>query len=103
MKGIKAACGPDFPVSLRYSLKSCMKGIRRGGLPGEDYEEAGKDIEEGIEAAKILVAAGYDALNVDAGTYDSWYWNHPPMFFEDGMYRESGLWQRKDLRTRTNQ
>jgi 2-enoate reductase len=90
VKGVKAACGPDFPVSLRYSLKSCMKGIRRGGLPGEDYEEAGKDIEEGIEAAKILVAAGYDALNVDAGTYDSWYWNHPPMYFEDGMYREFG-------------
>ena len=35
--------------------------------------------------------AGYDALNVDAGTYDSWYWNHPPMYFEyDGMYREFG-------------
>lgn len=90
VKGIKAACGPDFPVTLRYSLKSCMKGLRQGGLPGEEYEEAGKDIEEGIEAAKILVAAGYDALNVDAGTYDSWYWNHPPMYFEDGMYREFG-------------
>ncbi len=90
VKGIKAACGSDFPVSLRYSLKSCMKDIRRGGLPGEEYEEAGKDIEEGIEAAKILVAAGYDALNVDAGTYDSWYWNHPPMYFEEGMYREFG-------------
>lgn len=90
VKGIKAACGKDFPVSLRYSLKSCMKGLRQGGLPGEEYEEAGRDIEEGIEAAKILVEAGYDALNVDAGTYDSWYWNHPPMYFEEGMYREFG-------------
>ncbi|WP_256131534.1 FAD-dependent oxidoreductase [Anaerovorax odorimutans] len=90
VQGIKKACGKDFPVSLRYSLKSCMKGLRQGGLPGEEYEEAGKDIEEGIEAAKILVAAGYDALNVDAGTYDSWYWNHPPMYFEDGCYREFG-------------
>lgn len=90
VKGIKKACGPDFPVSLRYSLKSCMKGLRQGGLPGEDYEEVGKDVEEGIEAAKILVKAGFDALNVDAGTYDSWYWNHPPMYFEDGMYREFG-------------
>ena len=43
-----------------------MKALRQGGLPGEEYEEAGKDIAEGIEAAKILVAAGYDALNVDA-------------------------------------
>ncbi|MCC2865559.1 FAD-dependent oxidoreductase [Anaerovorax odorimutans] len=90
VQGIKKACGQDFPVSLRYSLKSCMKDLRQGGLPGEEYEEAGKDIEEGIEAAKILVAAGYDALNVDAGTYDSWYWNHPPMYFEDGCYREFG-------------
>lgn len=90
VQGIKAACGPDFPVSLRYSLKSCMKDLRQGGLPGEDYKEVGRDIEEGIEAAKILVAAGYDALNVDAGTYDSWYWNHPPMYFEEGMYREFG-------------
>lgn len=90
VKGIKKACGQDFPVSLRYSLKSCMKGLRQGGLPGEDYIEVGKDIDEGIEAAKILVDAGFDALNVDAGTYDSWYWNHPPMYFEDGMYREFG-------------
>ncbi|WAG71146.1 hypothetical protein [Clostridium sp. CF011] len=44
-----------------------------------------------MEAAKILVEAGYDMLNVDAGTYDSWYWNHPPMYFNDkGMYREFG-------------
>jgi len=90
VKGIKAACGEDFPVSLRYSLKSFVKGIRRGALPGEDFVEKGKDIAEGIEAAKILVEAGYDLLNVDAGTYDAWYWNHPPMYFEKGMYREFG-------------
>ena len=29
-------------ISLRYSLKSCMKGLRQGALPGEDYEEAGR-------------------------------------------------------------
>lgn len=90
VKGIKKVCGEDFVVSLRYSLKSCMKALRQGGLPGEEYEEAGRDIEEGIKAAQILVDAGYDALNVDAGTYDSWYWNHPPMYFEDGVYCEFG-------------
>lgn len=86
VKAIKAACGEDYPVSLRYSVKGFVKGIRQGALPGEEFEELGRDIEEGIEAAKMLVAAGYDALNVDAGTYDSWYWNHPPMYFEEGMY-----------------
>lgn len=83
---IKAVCGKDFPVSLRYSLKSFVKDWRKGGLPGEEFVEAGRDIEEGKEAAKILVEAGYDALNVDAGTYDSWYWNHPPMYQKKGMY-----------------
>ena len=90
VEAIKDACGEDFPVSLRYSLKSFIKSLRHGALPGEDFVEQGKDIAEGIEAAKILVEAGYDMLNVDAGTYDAWYWNHPPMYFEKGMYREFG-------------
>lgn len=91
VKGVKAQCGEDFPVSLRFSVKSMMKGLRQGALPGESFEEVGKDMEEGLEAAKILAEAGYDMLNVDAGTYDSWYWNHPPMYFkEKGMYREFG-------------
>ena len=41
VKAIKAACGPDFPVSLRYSVVSKTKGFRQGALPGEDYVEAG--------------------------------------------------------------
>lgn len=98
VKGIKEACGADFPVSLRYSLKSFVKGIRRGALPGETFTEKGKDIREGIEAAKILVEAGYDLLNVDAGTYDSWYWNHPPMYFKKGMYREFGTLLKKNVK-----
>ena len=98
VKAIKKVCGEDFPVSLRYSLKSCIKGLRQGGLPGEDYKEAGRDIEEGVQAAKILVHAGYDALNVDAGTYDSWYWNHPPMYFEkEGIYCEYGEILKKEV------
>jgi 2-enoate reductase len=59
-------------------------------LPGEEFKELGKDTDEGVEAAKILADAGYDFLNIDAGTYDAWYWNHPPMYFEKGMYREFG-------------
>ena len=29
---------------------------------------------------------GYDALDVDVGTYDSWYRAHPPMNFDKGVY-----------------
>jgi len=86
VQAIKAECGSDFPVSLRFSLKSFIKDWRKGGLPGEDFVERGRDIEEGKLAAQMLVAAGYDALNADVGTYDSWYWNHPPMYMKKGMY-----------------
>ncbi|QUH29773.1 oxidoreductase [Vallitalea guaymasensis] len=83
---IKKRCGEDFPVSLRYSIKSFIKDWCKGGLPDEEFEEKGRDIEEGIEAAKILVEAGYDALNGDVGSYDSWYWSHPPMYQKKGLY-----------------
>jgi len=88
VKRIKQVAGEDYPVILRYSIKSCIKGIHQGGLPGEEYEELGRDLDEGIEAAKILEEAGYDGFDLDLGTYDSWYWSHPPMYFEKGMYIE---------------
>lgn len=86
VRKIKKYCGEDFPVILRFSLKSYIKDIRQGAVPGEEFTELGRDTEEGLEAAKILVEAGYDALDVDAGTYDSWYWAHPPMYFDKGVY-----------------
>ena len=83
---IKQYCGEDFPVILRFSLKSYIKDLRQGAVPGETFTELGRDTDEGLQAARILVDAGYDALDVDAGTYDSWYWAHPPMYFDKGVY-----------------
>ena len=80
VKAIKAECGEDFPVSLRYSVESKMKGFREGAVPGEKYIEVGRNMEESERAAKYLQDAGYDMLNADNGTYDSWYWAHPPMY-----------------------
>ena len=80
VKAIKAECGNDFPVSLRYSVESKMKGFRVGAVPGEEYTEVGRNMEESERAAKYLQDAGYDMLNADNGTYDSWYWAHPPMY-----------------------
>ncbi|MBQ4309243.1 MAG: FAD-dependent oxidoreductase [Lachnospiraceae bacterium] len=85
---IAKTCGWDFPVAMRYSLKSMVKDWRKGALPGEEFEEKGRDIEEGIEAAQLLEKYGYDALDVDAGTYDAWWWNHPPMYMPKAPYRE---------------
>ena len=83
VKAIKKACGDDFPVSLRYSVLSKTKGFREGALPGETYTEAGRDMEESERAARYLQEAGYDCLNCDNGTYDAWYWAHPPIYMPE--------------------
>ena len=83
VKAIKKECGNDFPVSLRYSVESKTKGFRKGALPGEEYVEAGRDMAESIEAVKLLKEAGYDMLNCDNGTYDAWYWAHPPVYMPE--------------------
>ena len=80
VKAIKESCGKDYPVSLRYSVESKMKGFCEGAMPGEEYTEVGRNMTESEKAAKYLQDAGYDMLNADNGTYDSWYWAHPPMY-----------------------
>ncbi len=83
VKEIKKVCGPDYPVSLRYSVESKTKGFREGALPGEKYTEVGRDMEESKLAAQFLKEAGYDMLNCDNGTYDAWYWAHPPIYMPE--------------------
>ena len=80
IKAIKKECGEDFPVVVRYSVTSKMRGFNKGALPGEKFEEFGRDYEESAKLAKLLEEAGADALDADNGSYDSWYWAHPPMY-----------------------
>lgn len=80
VKAIKKACGDDYPVSLRYSVVSKTKDFCKGAIPGEDYKEVGRDMEESLKAAKYLQDAGYDMFDADNGTYDAWYWAHPPAY-----------------------
>ncbi len=80
VKAIKESCGENFPVSLRYSVESKLKGFAKGLVPGDTAPELGRNREESARAAKYLQDAGYDMLNADNGTYDSWYWAHPPMY-----------------------
>lgn len=80
VKAIKKACGENYPVSLRYSVVSKTKDFCSGALPGEKYKEIGRDMQESERAAKYLQDAGYDMLNADNGTYDAWYWAHPPAY-----------------------
>ncbi|MCK4353672.1 MAG: FAD-dependent oxidoreductase [Dehalococcoidia bacterium] len=82
---IRKTVGKDFPVQYRFGLKHYIKGTNaKGILPGEEYKEGGRDIDEGLEMAELLQKAGFDALHVDAGCYESWYWPHPPMYQEHG-------------------
>ena len=80
VKAIKEKCGDDYPVSLRYSVVSKTKAFNRGALPGEKFKEFGRDIEESKKVAKMLQDAGYDMLDCDNGTYDAWFWPHPPVY-----------------------
>lgn len=83
---IKKSVGKSFPVQLRFSVKSFIKDWGQGGLPDEEFEEKGRDIEEGLRAAQILEQAGYDSFNADAGSYEAWYWAHPPVYQKHGCY-----------------
>ncbi|WNM25000.1 FAD-dependent oxidoreductase [Demequina capsici] len=86
LEEIKTTCGDDYPVTLRFSPKSMIKDWRVGAMPGEVFEEKGRDMEEGIEAARLLTDWGYDAIDLDIGSYDAWYWSHPPMYQAKGLY-----------------
>ena len=70
IEGIKDAAGRNFPVIFRYAVKH--------------YIEGGREVEESLAIARRLEKAGVDALHVDAGCYDDWYWPHPPSYQPPG-------------------
>lgn len=70
IENIKNKAGKDFPIIFRYAIKH--------------YIEGGRDVEESLEIARRLERAGVDALHVDAGCYDDWYWPHPPNYQPPG-------------------
>ena len=88
IQAIKRECGQDFPVALRYSVVSKTKGWLQGAQPGEEFEEFGRDMAESEKAIKYLGDMGYDMFNCDNGTYDAWYWAHPPVYMPDNCNYE---------------
>lgn len=58
--------GADFPVIVKFTPDHYMDG--------EGY----RSIDEGIALAKLIVAAGADALHVDAGCHENWPNAMPP-------------------------
>ena len=94
---IREVCGPDFPIMIRYSVTSKMKGFNDGALPGEEYVEFGRGYEESIEVAQYLEKIGYDALDADNGTYDSWFWAHPPVYMPQYCNLEDAAFIKKHV------
>lgn len=85
LEGIRRVCGRDFPITMRLGLKSYIRSFDNATLTGEN--EVGRTLEEGIKICKLLEEFGYDALNVDTGAYDSFYYACPPPYIPRGYMR----------------
>ena len=79
--GIKAYCGPKFPISVRMN--------------GSDYLDDGITEEDAIAQAKYLEALGISCLNVSCGTYDSGATIIEPNYFKEGWKRHLAAGIRK--------
>lgn len=86
VKLVKELCGEDFPVVVRMSTRSHLSGIHQGQIPGKDYKEFGRDIEESIELARYYIEAGADAFLPANGCYDALYWQYSPMYMPEGLW-----------------
>ncbi len=62
LQGIKAVCGKDFPVAIRFSADEF-----------DPDHEGSLILADGVEIAKTFEAAGFDALDVSCGNYFTKY------------------------------
>ncbi len=63
---VREAVGPDFPILYKFTPYHGVEG--------------GREVPEGLEMAKMLEAAGVDALHVDQGCYEAWYKAIPTVY-----------------------
>ena len=66
IQAIKRGAGAEFPILLKYALTHYMEG--------------GRDIDEGLEIAKRLESAGVNALTINGGCWETYYWTAPPTY-----------------------
>lgn len=72
IEGVQAELGKDYPLIVKFT--PCHF------LPVEDGY---RDMEEGLEIAKMLESMGVHALHVDAGCHDNWYMTMPPIYQQE--------------------
>lgn len=73
--GIRRACGA-YPVCVRMNA--------------DDFVDGGVTLEEAVEHARVLEAAGADALNVSCAVYESAPNMIEPNYYEEGWRKELG-------------
>ena len=98
LEEIRRRVGDRLAVVYRFGLKHYLKDKDNGALPGEAFTEAGRDVEEGIRMAEYFEAAGFDALHVDAGCYESHYWPHPPIYQKHGCMVDMAAMAKKAVK-----
>ena len=67
---------------MRMCMKTFMAGYNKSTLTGEN--EVGRSIEEAVEIAKRFESYGVDMLNVNTGTYDTFYYCVGPYYMPKG-------------------
>lgn len=72
IKAVRDVVGPNFPIILRLSV--------------EEPVQYGLTLEEGLEAARIFLEAGVDALHVSAGLREAGMWVTPPQALPPGVH-----------------
>ncbi len=72
---IKEQCGRDFPLIVKFTADQACEG--------------GREIEEGIEIARMLEDGGADGLHVDKGCYECWYTQIPTVYGREALQLET--------------
>lgn len=74
IEGIQRELGKTFPLIVKYTPCHFMP-----------TEYGYRDMEEGIEIARMLERKGVHALHVDAGCHDNWYMAMPPIYQQEAV------------------
>lgn len=81
IRGIRAACGPDYPIAIRFSA---CEYLDYNGLP----QEEGITLALSKEYAKLFQAAGADLLDISSGIYETMNTAWEPVGFDQGWKTE---------------
>ena len=84
--------GGDLDGRMRFSMEliGATRGVVGSDFPliykftPDHYIPGGRQLDEGLEIARRLEAAGVDALHVDAGCYEVWHRVIPSMYEASG-------------------